>query len=195
MSTLRATQNARRYISQGIAEFYLIHRGTARLNSTKAQKIDVEALLKTPSWSVRETLFSDELIDDTALIRKGQLHHLLRLSALPAPASSEEEAKLIGNLKAHLRFVQAIQKVNTDGVEPLQMIRDETEEAQKLNTVTMDTLKAEFEKEELVGGRGMIRKKARTEEPGTEATTETWNPLSHASKTQGPYFVVDTAKD
>lgn len=195
MFKLRATQNARRYVFHEFAALCQNRRNTTRPNSTKAQKVDVEALLKTPSWSVRETLFSDELSDDTALISKEQLHHILRLSALPVPESSEVEGKMIGDLKAHLRFVQAIQKVNTDGVEPLQVIRDETQEARTLNTITMDALKEEFEKEEVVGSRGRIRKKPTRREPETDAKTEAWNPLSHASKTQGPHFVVDTAKD
>lgn len=100
--------------------------------------------------------------------------------------------KLIKDLQAQLKFVQAVQEVDTEGVEPLQMIRDETEEAVTENTVTMDTLKDEFAKEVVVGKRGRIRKKVAQREP---EAGEKWNPLSHASKTHGPYFVVDTAKD
>ena len=103
---------------------------------------------------------------------------------------------MIKDLQAQLRFVQAIQEVDTEGVEPLQSIRDETEEAKRENTITMETLREEFAKEEVVGKRGRIRKKkvAEKEEP-PKGDEKKWNPLGEASKTQGPYFVVDTAKD
>lgn len=74
----------------------------------------------------------------------------------------------------------------------MQTIRDETEEAAKENTVTIDTLREDFAKEEVVGKRGRIRTIAREKE---QQAGEKWNPLAHSSKTQGPYFVVDTAKD
>ena len=167
------------------------------LYSTKTQppQVDIEALLKEPSWSVRETLFKDNPTEAATSISKAQLYHLLRLSALPLPKSPEEETKMIKDLQAQLKFVQAIQEVDTEGVEPLQMIRDETEEAKKDTTITLDTLEEEFAKEEVVGRRGRIRKKIVEKEQRVQDSGKTWNPLSHARKTQGPYFVVDTAKD
>lgn len=99
---------------------------------------------------------------------------------------------MIKDLQAQLKFVQAIQEVDTEGVEPLQMIRDETEEAAMEDTITVDTLREEFAKEEAVGKRGRIRKNAVEKE---RETMENWNPLAHARKTHGPYFVVNTAKD
>ena len=165
-----------------------------RAQSTEAKppQVDIDALLKEPSWSVRDTLFKDDPTNPAPPMTKEELHHLLRLSSLSLPTSLQEEARLIKDLQAQLKFVQAVQEVDTEGVEPLQMIRDETEEAAIENTVTMDALKDEFAKEVVVGKRGRIRKKVaeKAQEEG-----ENWNPLAHASKTQGPYFVVDTAKD
>ena len=162
---------------------------------TKPPQVDIDDLLKQPSWSVRDTLFKNDSNKATTPVSKEQLHHLLRLSALPLPKSSDEEAQMIRDLQAQLKFVQAIQEVDTEGLEPLQMIRDETREGRKANTITMDTLKEEFAKEEVVGKRGRIRKKTVTKEQKEYSIGEDWNPLSHTDKTEGPYFVVDTAKD
>ena len=171
------------------------HNPHAQSTNTKPPQVDIDALLKEPSWSVRETLFKDDSTNVATSVSKEQLHHLLRLSALPLPKTPEEEAKMIKDLQAQLKFVQATQEVDTEGVEPLQMIRDETEEAQKANTITMNTLKEEFAKEEVVGRRGRIRKKSVAKEQRVQSDGEKWNPLNHTNKTQGPYFVVDTAKD
>ena len=162
--------------------------------TNRPPQVDIDALLKESSWSVRETLFRDDPTKAAPPVTREELHHLLRLSALPMPESLEQEARMIKDLQAQLKFVQAIQEVDTEGVEPLQMIRDETDEAAMENTITMDTLKEEFAKEEVVGKRGRIRKKA-AEEGQQPESKEKWNPLAHASKTHGPYFVVDTAKD
>ena len=195
MFASRATKIISPYGCHEINAICRCQRSFVRQNTTKARKVDIEALLKNPSWSVRETVLADISSEDTALISKGQLYHLLRLSALPIPASSEEEARLTEDLRAHLRFVQAIQKVDTDGVKPLQMIRDETKEAERLHTITIDSLKEEFEKEEVVGSRGRIRKRSIEKEPNPLVERASWDPLSHAGKTHGPYYVVNTAKD
>ena len=159
---------------------------------TKQPKVDIDALLKEPSWSVRETLFRDDPATAAPPVTREELHHLLRLSALPLPESQEQEARMIKDLQAQLKFVQAVQEVDTEGVEPLQMIRDETEEAATDNTITLDTLREELAKEEVVGKRRRIRKNAVEKE---REIMKKWDPLAHASKTHRPYFVVDTAKD
>ena len=174
----------------------------SRLQSTKPQsETDIEALLREPTWSLK-TLYDppQSSSSSTPPITKEKLHHLLRLSALPLPKSEEEEAKMIKDLQAQLKFVQAIQEVDTTGVEPLQAIRDETEEARKRSTITIESLQEEFAKEEVVGKRGRIRSRKVPHDdqhrgPPKLANGKTWDPLSHASKTQGRYFVVDTAKD
>ena len=193
MTSRHIVWQASSYISHCARARIIRFQGTrAKSTDTKPPQVDIDALLKEPSWSVRETLFKDDPIKPTPPISKDQLHHLLRLSALPLPKSPEEEAKLIRDLQAQLKFVQAIQEVDTEGVEPLQMIRDETEEAAKANTITMETLREEFAKEEVVGKRGRIRKKSVEKEQEVE---DKWDPLVQAGKTQGPYFVVDTTKD
>lgn len=181
---------------------------TLRQSSSAAKSPnDIEAMLSQPSWSVKSLLKLDAKDFPTPSLTQAQLHHLLRLSALPIPNSKDEEAKMVKDLQSQLKFVQAIQEVDTKGVEPLEAIRDETKAAEMENTITVDTLQAEFEKEEVVGRRGRIRRKkpemddveknAHSDENGasTVSATKQWDPLRQAPKKQGRYFVVDTAND
>ena len=102
---------------------------------------------------------------------------------------------MIADLQSQLKFVQAVQSVDTAGVEPLQSIRDETKEARAEQEITFATLQDEFDKEEVVGKRG--RRRRRKDVPRPEKVEEVigWDPLSQASKKVGRFFVVDTAKD
>lgn len=193
----------------------------SRAVSTDAKNpSDVSQMLGEPSWSVQSLLQST---DDSPLpkpsVTKKQLHHLLRLSALPLPASENEEARMMGDLEAQLRFVQAVQKVDTEGVEPLQSIRDESKAGEKLRMATVQSLRAEFSKEVVVGKRGRIIKKENLPPVDEESVTESdnraqllkellrmktevdeepvtnWNPLAQAPRRLGQYFVVETDKD
>lgn len=102
---------------------------------------------------------------------------------------------MIADLQSQLKFVQAIQSVDTTGVEPLQSIRDETKRAEKESEITLATLQAEFEKEEVVGMRGRIRRKKNVPNPESKEGVKDWDPLEQASKKVGRFFVVDAAKD
>lgn len=169
--------------------------GFRPLSSTsKTAEPDIEAMLSTPSWSVK-SLFDSPTTSPAPAITQKQLHHLLRLSALPLPTSAAQEERMIADLQSQLKFVQAIQSVDTTGVKPLQSIRDETKEAEWKNEITVATLQADFDKEETVGKRGRIRRKPDVPEPQMIEETENWNPLEQASRKVGKFFVVDTAKD
>ena len=167
---------------------------SARSSSTEAKgPDDIAAMLAQPSWSVRSLLEpSNDPLQEVSITQK-QLHHLLRLSALPLPESESEEVRMIKDLQSQLHFVKAIQKVNTDGVEPLQSIRDETKRAEQENVITVESLKDEFDKEVVVGRRGRIVK-AENPPCDTEDVMD-WDPLSQAPKKLGRYFVVETNKD
>lgn len=99
---------------------------------------------------------------------------------------------MISDLQAQLHFVKAIQRVDTEGVEPLQSIRDETKEADRENMVTVESLRDELAKEEVIGQRGRIK---RRKDLRVDAGVEDWDPLVHAPEKQGRYFVVNTDKD
>lgn len=167
---------------------------SARKSSTEAKgPEDIAAMLAQPSWSVKSLLEPTNGSLQEVSITQKQLHHLLRLSALPLPESESEEVRMIKDLQSQLHFVKAIQKVNTDGVEPLQSIRDETKRAERENMITVQSLKDEFDKEVVVGRRGRIIK-AENPPCDTEGVVD-WDPLSHAQKKLGRYFVVETNKD
>ena len=102
---------------------------------------------------------------------------------------------MIKDLQSQLRFVRAIQEVDTDGVEPLQSIRDETEDAERENEITVATLQEEFDKEEVVGKRGRIRWRRDMPNAARDKQAKDWDPLSQAPKKLGRFIVVDTAKD
>lgn len=101
---------------------------------------------------------------------------------------------MIADLQSQLKLVQAIQSVNTSRVEPLQSIRDETKEAEQEQEITVASMQEEFDKEEVVGRRGRIRRRKDAPIP-VKKSREGWDPLAQAPKKMGRFFVVDTAKD
>ncbi|GJN74339.1 hypothetical protein VFPFJ_06975 [Purpureocillium lilacinum] len=139
-----------------------------------------------PSWSIR-TLRGDQ---PTEPITPAQLHHLLRLAALPLPKTPAEEDAMIATLQGQLRFVRAVQRVDTAGVEPLRAIRDETEEGVREQTIGLQDLKDALHKEQLVGH---YRRPKRVKER-VDSEAEKWDALATASKKAGKYFVVDSGK-
>lgn len=153
--------------------------------ATTAQKI-----LSQPTWSVRSLLSNDEAPEN---ISPKQLHHLLRLSALPLPKSKEEDDSMIATLQSQLQFVRAVQRVDTKGVEPLQAVRDETEKAVKESTIGLDSLKDFLQKEEHAGHYKRPRR-VKTEPSPETIEAEDWDALSTASRKAGKYFVVESAK-
>lgn len=157
---------------------------------------DIRKMLESPSWSTASLLGDDDIggaATEPAITQK-QLHHLLRLSALPLPKTNTQEAKMIKDLEAQLKFVQAIQKLDTEGVEPLQCIRDETQQGERESMITVESLREEFDKEMVLGKRGrIIRKKDLP--PVEEEDMGDWDRLAQAPKKVGRYFVVETDKD
>ncbi|MCJ1416616.1 hypothetical protein MMC32_002954 [Xylographa parallela] len=146
-----------------------------------------------PSWSVKSLLDSKISSETDPVITQKQLHHLLRLSALPLPKTTDEESKMIKTLESQLHFVRAIQSVDTAGLQPLESIRDETELAAKENEVTVESLQVHLDKEEVVGRSRRIK---RRKDLATGKQEETdFDPLAQASKTIGRYIVVETSKD
>lgn len=189
----------RRWVSAALVRRPLVLHPPVRsiVRSLSAVKSSdaLEEMFAKPSWSVRSLFNSDESSASTLAITQKQLYHFLRLSALPLPTSEAQEAKMIKDLQSQLKFVQAIQQVDTEGVEPLQSIRDETKEAEMENEITVKTLQEAFDKEEVVGRRGRIRRRTDVPAAATDERMKDWDPLSQAPKKLGRLFVVDTAKD
>lgn len=104
---------------------------------------------------------------------------------------------MLATLHAQLHFVRDIQNVDTEGVEPLQSIRDETEEGIREVTIGLDQLKEALAKEDVVG-RNRRPRRRRTEKVDAK-DVEDWDVLGTAGdKVETPggkYFVVRSGKD
>lgn len=148
---------------------------------------EIEAMLAEPSWSVNTLFPSNSHPTPSQIVSRKQLHHLLRLSALPLPTSEAEEIKMLKDLETQLQFVRAIQQADTEEVEPLVSIRDETAEAEKEDEITLETLKPDFAKEKVSGIRGRITRS----EPVEREADEDWDALACAPKTVGRYIALD----
>lgn len=167
--------------------------GTKQTYST-ASKLDVEKLLSTPSWSVTSLLPSTKSDHDAPEVSSKQLHHLLRLSALPSPKDAAEEEKMLSTLSSQLHFVKDIQAVDTTGVKPLKSLRDETAEGEKEAEFGLDAMKDVLAMEDVRGKHHKrIRRRRETSTESKEAVN--WDILGHASKKVGRYFVVEGGKD
>ena len=157
---------------------------------------EIEAALNKPSWSVRSLLQSNPPQGTTAksTVSQKELHHLLRLSALPLPTNETEESNMIKTLESQLQFVNAIQTVDTTGVKPLQSIRDETEEALKENEITLESMKGVLEKEVVSGHSRRIRNGRGWGERRGEDEEDRVDPLRLATRKIGRFVVVETGK-
>ncbi|PGH36751.1 hypothetical protein GX50_00411 [[Emmonsia] crescens] len=151
------------------------------------------SILSKPSWSVRSLLPENTSLPQSRIVSSKQLHHLLRLSALPPPSSAEEEEEMLKTLESQIHFVREVQRIDTTGVTPLRSIRDETEEAQEENKISMKTLEASLKQERYVGRSRRIQR-TRPEKPA-HPDGEVWDgdALKPASKTMGRYFVVQSS--
>ncbi|RMX92399.1 hypothetical protein D0867_12223 [Hortaea werneckii] len=154
-------------------------------------KIDVAELLSKPSWSVASLLPSKSETSSAPEISSNQLHHLLRLSALPPPKSPEEEQSMLSTLSSQLHFVKDIQAVDTTGVEPLRSLRDETAQGEAQAELGVEALKEALEKESV---RGKYHKRIRRNKDVAEKKTRDWDPLATAHKKVGRFFVVEGEK-
>ncbi|KAI7359382.1 hypothetical protein KC320_g414 [Hortaea werneckii] len=161
--------------------------------ATRGQKgkVDVSELLAKPTWSVASLLPSKSEASSVPEISSNQLHHLLRLSALPPPKSPEEEQKMLSTLSAQLHFVKDIQAVDTTGVEPLRSLRDETANGEAQAELGVEALEDALEKETV---RGKYHKRIRRNRDVAEKQTRDWDPLATAQKKVGRFFVVEGEK-
>lgn len=155
---------------------------------------DPATLLSKPTWSVRSLLPAEnQETSEATQITPKQLHHLLRLSALPLPKTPEEEAEMINVLQSQLSFVRDIQSVDTEGIEPLRSIRDETDEGMSEATIGVEQLRQALSEEVFSGRTRRPRRQNMTSGKSEEdVRTEGWDPLETAAKRAGRFFVVQS---
>ncbi|KAJ5541024.1 hypothetical protein N7494_006100 [Penicillium frequentans] len=169
-----------------------LRNNTNILRSYSSQTAQLESILARPSWSVRSLLPNESSDPSTPSITPKQLHHLLRLSALPQPASAAEEQSMLRTLESQIHFVKEMQCVDTTGVEPLRSIRDETAAATQETAIGLDQLRDALAKEEVSGRRRRIQRIQGERESRPDGSTWDGDALGYASKTKGKYFVVET---
>ncbi|KAK5711128.1 hypothetical protein LTR15_012616 [Elasticomyces elasticus] len=173
--------------------FVTSHRRQNSIERDTDGHIDLEKLLSKPTWSVASLLPPKDQEATVSAVSSKQLHHLLRLSALPPPKDAAEEAQMLSTLTSQLHFVKEIQRVDTSGVEPLRSLRDETAQGENEAELGMDALKSALDMEEIRGThyRRIRRKRGvRLPEEG-----EQWDPLGTASTKTGRFFVVEGGKN
>ncbi|KAI5369211.1 putative glu-tRNAGln amidotransferase C subunit, glu-tRNAGln amidotransferase superfamily, subunit C [Septoria linicola] len=153
--------------------------------------LDITRLLSTPTWSIQSLLPTSQSQSSTPQMTSKQLHHLLRLSALPPPTDLASEEKMLSTLSSQLHFVKDIQNIDTSGVEPLRSLRDETVKGEKDAELGLEKLKEALGSEEV---RGKWHRRVRRRRDGGEQE-ERWDVLGTAEKRVGRYFVVEGGKE
>ncbi|KAK3683535.1 hypothetical protein B0T22DRAFT_250491 [Podospora appendiculata] len=167
-------------------------------SSSPPAQTDLATLLSKPTWSVRSLLADSpstpESTIKTPTITSAQLHHLLRLSALPPPPTPSAEAAMLSTLQSQLHFVRDIQAVDTSGVEPLRSIRDETDAGLQEATIGLEQVREALDSEDVFGHCRRPRRRKHVKVDAKEA--EDWDVLGTASQTAGggKYFVVRSGK-
>ncbi|CRK33323.1 hypothetical protein BN1708_001011, partial [Verticillium longisporum] len=173
-----------------------VSRRALSSTATTPSKQSPAAILAKPTWSIASLLATSSSPSTPDEISPQKLNHLLRLSALPAPATPQATSALLAALHAHLRFVRDVQAVDTKEVEPLRALRDETARGRVAATVGLAELRSTLDKEVAFGHRQRPRRvkgnKAAVDQDAR--TAETWNPLGTAQRTAGKYFVVQSKK-
>ncbi|GAW13175.1 hypothetical protein ANO14919_025550 [Xylariales sp. No.14919] len=158
-----------------------------------ASAADLASLLSQPTWSVR-SLLPPSTSEPSTTVPPKTLHHLLRLSALPPPRTPDEESQMLATLSSQLHFVRAIQSVDTAGIEPLRVIRDETAQGLSEQIIGLEEMRDTLMFEDMVGQARRPRRRPRLP---TQSLTHTldqeegWDVLAGAKETAGGrYFVV-----
>lgn len=102
---------------------------------------------------------------------------------------------MLATLHSQLHFVQDIQNVDTEDTEPLQSIRDETEEGIKDVTIGLEQLREALGKEDV---KGRNRRPRRRRELVDAGDVEKWDVLGTAGEKVetpgGRFFVVRSGK-
>ena len=153
-------------------------------------KDSIESCLSEPSWSVKSLVPDPTKEPKTATVTPKQLHHLLRLSALPQPSNQAEEDEMLKTLESQIHFVKEVQSIDTTDVIPLRRICDESAEAQEENTIHLEDLKEALAKERTVGRNRRIERVPDEQSHTPDEGIWDGNALGSASKTMGKFFVV-----
>jgi Asp-tRNA(Asn)/Glu-tRNA(Gln) amidotransferase C subunit len=172
------------------------------------RKATPSEILAEPTWSVRSLLPPSQGFGAAGSaaqqgggggdeISPSTLRHLLRLSALPPPASEDEESRLLETLRSQLHFVRSIRSIDTSSVAPLVSIRDETAAGVREQTIGLAALEEALAREDVIGHNRRPRRRreygvttGKAQKKEQIKGVEDWDVLKGASETVGRYFVV-----
>jgi len=153
---------------------------------------ELEELFAKPTWSVKSLLPPKTRAADAPKVTSEQLHHLLRLSALPPPETPEQEQKMLDTLADQLHFVNKIQEIDTTGVTPLRAIRPEGKAARMHRMIGLEQVKDALNSEKVIGQ--YHKRIQRDTTPKDAKDVEDWDVLGSAERKSGKYFVVESER-
>jgi len=153
---------------------------------------ELEELFAKPTWSVKSLLPPKTRAADAPKITSEQLHHLLRLSALPPPETPEQEQKMLDTLADQLHFVGKIQEIDTTGVTPLRAIRPEGKTARMHQMICLKQVKDALNSERVIGQHH--KRIQRDTTPKDAKDVEDWDVLGSAERKSGKYFIVESER-
>ncbi|CCU74969.1 DUF726 domain-containing protein [Blumeria hordei DH14] len=167
-----------------------LSRPQPNADSTHLDSID--NFLAQPSWSVHTMLADSD--STTPEVSDAELQNLIRLSALPQPDSSQAQC-IRTTLLTQLRFVQAIQRVDTSGVAPFVCLRNETDAGRRASTIGLADLKAALSHESYSGKCARPRRR-QSQEPPKMADWDVLGASLNVTEMNGEkYFTVKSGAD
>ena len=101
---------------------------------------------------------------------------------------------MLETLNNQLHFVNEIQKLDTDEVEPLRSLRDETQDGQKECEIGFNELEEALNLEE-TKGKHYKRIRRRQNLAANTKDAEEWDVLGHTERKVGKFFVVENIKE
>lgn len=152
----------------------------------------IDNFLAQPTWSVHTMLADSDSM--TPEVSDAELQNLIRLSALPRPDSAQAQC-IRTTLLTQLRFVQAIQRVDTSGVAPLVCLRNETDAGRRDSTIRLVDLKAALSHESYSGKCTRPRRR-QNQEPPKMVDWDVLGASSNVTEMNGEkYFTVKSGAD
>lgn len=148
--------------------------------------------LPPPVWSL-SALLSRLSPHSGPSLSSATISHLLRLSALPAPADVNAERVMTDTLDKQLHLVNAVAAVDTTDVPPLRALIDDSQSARQENIIELHhpEIQDVLSRESYLGRAGRIMRNHSRKVPDYDLDpTIATNPLESANNTIDRFFVV-----
>jgi len=113
--------------------------------------------LPRPVWSIQSSLPRNNVSHE---LLSTKVQDVLRLCAIPSPASAVEGVIQQNDLSAQLHFLRQLGNVDTTSARPLRAIRDQTTETETEAEVTVKAVEGAFAQEDCIGSHFRRMKRA-----------------------------------